>query len=104
MPQAVRGGEDLPSAEMILANMRALLPRTPLVIRGQLTTSPYGKREGVKLHVDIELDWSREPLMARYTVRDAFGLDLPLPPLPVRCPLLQIYRLALEPGRQPWGC
>jgi hypothetical protein len=72
-----RGEDDpVPAADVILAQMRDLLPRTPLLIRGQLTTNPYGKREGVKLNVDVELDWSRQPLMARYTLRDAFGLDL----------------------------
>ena len=54
-----------------LAAVRARLPRQPTWITGWLSTDNQPM-----LNVDILLDLGHDPPLARYTLRDAFGMDL----------------------------
>jgi hypothetical protein len=66
----------VPSAQALLDDVVARLPRDPLNIKGDLTVR---RRRGVvvrRLKFEMFLQWGSTPSVARYTIRDAFGSDL----------------------------
>lgn len=68
--------EGLPAGAQLLDDMRAQLPREPIVINGSLEVR---KRKGIvtrTLNVEMRLNLGHSPAMAKYILRDAFGNDL----------------------------
>lgn len=69
-------GEELPAGSQLLDDMRAQLPRDPIVINGSLEVR---KRKGIvtrTLNVEMNLNLGHSPATAKYILRDALGKDL----------------------------
>lgn len=67
---------NLPDGSRLLEDVRAQLPREPVVIKGKLEVR---RRKGIVtrvLNVEMQLDLGRNPATAKYLVRDAFDKDL----------------------------
>ena len=65
-----------PSADSLMRDVVAQLPRESLAIAGDLTVR---KRHGIvtrELRFEMLLKLGSEPAVAQYTIRDAFGLEL----------------------------
>lgn len=76
LPVFARSEEPLPQGPGLLVDMRAQLPREPIVIKGELEVR---KRKGLvtrTLNVEMCLNLGSSPATARYVLRDAFGKDL----------------------------
>jgi hypothetical protein len=68
--------QELPAAQDLLAGVRAAFPADTLNVKAELRSrAGSGRLRGLH-HVEMQLDWGREPRVARYTIRDAFGADL----------------------------
>ena len=68
--------EELPPAARLLEDMRAQLPREPVVINGDLEVR---RRKGIvtqTLKVEISMDLGKDPASAKYVLADAFGRAL----------------------------
>ena len=64
------------SAQQLLDDVVAQLPREPLLIRGDLTVR---KRRGIdtrKLKFEMSVNWGSSPAVARYTILDPSGTEL----------------------------
>jgi hypothetical protein len=73
---ALSGAAEAPSAQELLDDVLAQLPRQPLLVTGELLVR---KQHGIPVEVlqfEMLLQWGREPATVRYTIRDAFGADL----------------------------
>jgi len=67
---------DSASADAILDEVAARLPREPIRIAGSLVADPRGGRPGRRCQVQVDLAYGAEPAQARLTVMDAFGEEL----------------------------
>ncbi|MCK5850775.1 MAG: outer membrane lipoprotein-sorting protein [Kiritimatiellae bacterium] len=68
--------EQAVTAQQLLDNALAQLPRKPILISGDIIVR---KRRGVvvrKRKFDISVNWGADPVIAHYTIRDESGKDL----------------------------
>lgn len=63
-----------PTADSLLDDVLARLPRQPVQVSGALIGRSTGETHVV--NVDLDLSYGAEPASARYTIRDAFGSEL----------------------------
>ncbi len=56
-----------------MRRVRANLPRTPVLMRGQLRSGPLQGGFDHDYSVEIRLDFGRQPMTADYVLRDSFG-------------------------------
>ena len=78
-----------PSAQDLLDAVVARLPADPLRMTGDLIVR---KRHGIvvrQLGFELSVNWGKQPAVATYTVRDAFGSDL------------EQLTITREPGKEP---
>lgn len=96
---------DTPSAESLLAKVRARLPQETLTLKGQLMQAGRIGRLEPACRIEVLLDWGKTPPTARYTLKDNFGdplARLTLRRLPEREPEITYEQGApLKPAPTP---
>lgn len=75
-PQGAVDTSDTPSAETLLARVRASIPQETLVIKGHLMKGARVGRLEQAFGIEALLEWGQHPPSARYTLNDAFGTPL----------------------------
>ena len=67
---------ELPPPATILSQVVARLPRQPILVAGTLEKAGAASDDARTFNVEMYFCYGRDPAVARYTVRDAFGTDL----------------------------
>jgi hypothetical protein len=68
--------EPAPSAQQLLDDTVAQLPRDPLKVNGDLIVRKWRGVVVQQLRFEMALDWGRQPSVARYLIRNNFGASL----------------------------
>lgn len=75
-PETILAAAPPPSADALLAQVRAAIPKKPLGIKGKLMKGERIGRLQQAFLFEALLEWGQTPPTARYTLSDAFGTPL----------------------------